>query len=499
MRVSLLTLTASNLMKVRTGGSRCEAGARSVAPARGRMRRVRAAVWLTVGFACAWPVVSNAAERMLTVTERLAPGPRAGSRVAGFTLTLSDAQRRAVERSRQLLAQDAAVRSSREMAVAAGQLPDPVLRGGIDNLPIEGPDRLSLTRDFMTMRRIGVMQEFTRGEKRRLRSERFDREADRGLAEKNAALANIQRDTAIAWLESFYLERLRASIAEQIQETRLEIEAAEGAYRAGRGSQADVLTAHSTRVMLEDRLSELDRRIRSARTMLARWVGEDAAAAPLEGEPALDTVPIHVHALEEQLQSHPNIAVMSQEVAMAQTEVALARANKRPDLTWELMYQKRGPEFSDMVGINVSIPLQLFQRNRQDREVAAKLAMADKASAQRDEALRQRIAEVRTMLNEWENGRERLIRYQRELLPLARNRTQAIVGAYRGGRSDATAVVSARRNELEVLAQALQLEIDTARAWAQLRFLYPDESVSSAAHAPTNAHSPTPINERKAR
>src|SRR5947199_293914 len=68
------------------------------------------------------------------------------------TLTLEEAQRRAVERSRQLAAQDSAVRSSRELAVAAGQLPDPVLKAGIDNLPVSGADQFSVSRDFMTMR-----------------------------------------------------------------------------------------------------------------------------------------------------------------------------------------------------------------------------------------------------------------------------------------------------------------------------------------------------------
>jgi hypothetical protein len=86
---------------------------------------------------------------------------------AGFpqsTLSLAEAQRIAVERSRQLAAQDASITASREMAVAAGQLPDAVLKFGIDNLPVDGADQFSVTRDFMTMRRIGVMQEFTRGE-----------------------------------------------------------------------------------------------------------------------------------------------------------------------------------------------------------------------------------------------------------------------------------------------------------------------------------------------
>ncbi len=105
------------------------------------------------------------------------------------TLTLSEAQRRAVERSRQLVAQDSAIVASREMAVAAGQLPDPVATLGINNLPINGDDAWSLTRDFMTMRSVGVMQELTRAEKREARVERFEREADKSLAEKTASVA----------------------------------------------------------------------------------------------------------------------------------------------------------------------------------------------------------------------------------------------------------------------------------------------------------------------
>src|ERR1700682_3120728 len=78
---------------------------------------------------------------------------------ADSLLTLAEAQRLAVERSRMLVAQDAAVTASREMAVAAAQLPDPIAKLGLSDLPINGPDRFSLTRDSFTMRNIGVMQE----------------------------------------------------------------------------------------------------------------------------------------------------------------------------------------------------------------------------------------------------------------------------------------------------------------------------------------------------
>jgi len=40
----------------------------------------------------------------------------------------------------------------------------------------------------------------------------------------------------------------------------------------------------------------------------------------------------------------------------------------------------------------------------------------------------------------------------------------------------------ARRNEIEVRMQAVQLEMDAARLWAQLNFLFPD----SAGMTPTS-------------
>jgi len=393
--------------------------------------------------------------------------------IAQSTLSLTEAQRIAVGRSRQLAAQDASITASREMASAAGQLPDPVLRLGIDNLPVDGADSLSLGRDFMTMRRIGVMQEFTRGNKRKLKTERFDREADLALAEKAAAVANLQRDTALAWLECHYLERMRTLITAQAEETKLEIETAESAYRAGRGGQTDIFVARASRVALDDRLSDLERRIRSARAMLARWVG-DAADVPLAGEPPFRTVGLNAHALDRALERHPEITVLGQQVAVAETEAKLAKANRQADWSVELAYQQRGSAYSNMVSIGVSIPLQWDQKNRQDREVASKLALAERAKAQQEEMLRAHLAEVRAMLNEWENSQERLARYERELIPLAKDRTQAALAAYRGGKGDLGAVLAARRNDLEVGTQTLQLEMDTARVWAQLNFLVPD-------------------------
>jgi outer membrane protein TolC len=385
-------------------------------------------------------------------------------------LTLAEAQRQALARSRSLAAQDSASSAAREMAVAAAQLPDPVATVGVNNLPVNGPDAWSTTADFMTMRSVGLMQEFTREDKRRARVERFEREADKSLAEKEARIAAIRRDAALAWLDRYYAEAQAAVVAEQSQQARLEIEAAETAYRSGRGNLADVLGARSALASLDDRASELARRVASARIALARWIG-DAASAPLAGRPAIDTLAFEPRALDADIVHHPDMAVLTREEDLAAAEVRMAESNKKPDWSVQLMYSQRGPAFSNMISINLSVPLQWDQRNRQDRELAAKLALLDQARAEREDKLRAHTAEVRAMLAEWESDRERLTRYERELLPLATERTSATLAAYRGAKSSLNDVLAARRGEIEVRKQALQLEAEAARLWAQLNYL----------------------------
>ena len=78
----------------------------------------------------------------------------------GASLSLESALNLAVQRSETARAARAGQLSAAETARAAGRLPDPTLNVGIENLPVTGPDRLSTTADSMTMKRIGISQDF---------------------------------------------------------------------------------------------------------------------------------------------------------------------------------------------------------------------------------------------------------------------------------------------------------------------------------------------------
>jgi outer membrane protein TolC len=387
-------------------------------------------------------------------------------------LAFDEALRLAEERSQQLRAEEAAAVAAREMAAAAAEAPDPVLTAGINNLPVNGPDRYSINDDFMTMRSVALSRELTRHDKRDARAERFTREAEAAEAGRALALSDLQRETASAWLERYFRERVREVVEQQRDQAGLQVEAADLAYRSGLGPQSDVFAARAAVAALEDRLAAAGRDEQVATTMLARWIGS-AAERPLAVPPDIETVPLHTAGLEGQLANHPEIAVMLKQEAVARADIEIARSATRSDWTIEVMYSQRGPDYSNMMSLNVSKPIQWREGRRQGREVAARVATAERARAQREEETRAHFAEAMALLQSWQANRERLQRYTATLLPLTAERTAAATTAYRSRTGSLDAVLEARVGEIEAQVAHLELELETATLWAELNYLVP--------------------------
>lgn len=387
-------------------------------------------------------------------------------------LTLQAALVEAEKRSHALQAQDAATQSARELAVAAGRLPDPMLRLSVDNLPVDGPMRFSLTQDFMTMRSVGVTQTLTREDKRRARSTRFEREGDAAQAMRVMQLTALQRQTTLAWFDRHYQQQMVDLLTRQRDEAALQIEATETAYRAGRGSQADVFAARSAVARIEDRVREARDRHANAGISLARWVG-DVASSPLGEVPGLTHTRMAEHVPQSGLDQIPDVALMASREAVALAEAEVARQEKNSDWSVSFMYSQRGPAFSNMINVGVSVPLQWDQKNRQERELAAKLAKAEQVRAEREEVVRERMAQMQRWRTSWQSRLARLDDYDRNLIPLASERTLAALSAYRGGKAPLSAVLEARRMEIDTRVERLRIEMETAALWTELEFLMP--------------------------
>lgn len=131
--------------------------------------------------------------------------------VAAFSqeapLTLDAAIQIATDHSAAIGAAQASVRASSEAAVKAGQLPNPALTAGVDDLPINGSQGFTIGQNILTMRRIGIEQEWVSGEKRRLRSSLADEQVGREHAGYLEQLVNVRQQTASAWLDATYAKQ----------------------------------------------------------------------------------------------------------------------------------------------------------------------------------------------------------------------------------------------------------------------------------------------------
>ncbi len=388
-------------------------------------------------------------------------------------LSVRDAVRVAVDRAVSPEAADATARAAREMAVAAAQRPDPVLRLSLDNVPIGGPDRFSTTRDFMTQRSVALMQTFTRDDKRRARAERFEREAEVARTDRRARVAAVQREAATAWFERRAAEQRLELLRAQRDETRLQVEAVEAALRGRRGNLADAMAARDAVAQLDQALLGARAELVNARRMLARWTG-GPDEQPLADAPSLERPALVAHTVADRLRHHPDLAQLEAREATATAEAAVARAEREPDWSAELMFSQRGSRYSNMVSVGVSLPLPWDRPQRQDRELAARLAQADALRAEREEAAREHLAQTEAWIETWRAALARLALIDREREPLAQQRVDAAIAGYRGGGAPLAAVLEARRLALALRMERIGVELETARLWSRLEFLIPD-------------------------
>ena len=386
-------------------------------------------------------------------------------------LTLAEALRLAETNAPGASAFDAAARGARNLAVSASQLPDPVLRAGIDNLPVNGPDAFSLDRDFMTMRRIGVMQEYVSSAKRTVLQERGEREARRFEAEAEMSRSEIRTDVAVNWYDRLFAmrtEQLQQALQEEIAMQR---RAAQAQVASGKASAADVLAVDALLVQARDRVIAARRQQQVAIAKLARWLGEEASRPPA-GDEALPREADVAALPEHDLHNIAHLRVLAGQVDVADAEVDVAQQNRTPNWSWEIAYQQRGPAYSNMISIGVSVPLPISRGERQDRELAARLAQRDQARDQLADARRRHASEFNAMRIEWLALRERQRELEAALLPVVRQRVEALLAAYGSGQQNLAAVLEARRAEVDARVQVLELERDSARMWARLRYTY---------------------------
>lgn len=384
-------------------------------------------------------------------------------------LTLAEALRLAEQNAPALAARNAQLDAARQAALPAGELPDPKLSLGVDNLPISGADRFSLSRDFMTMQRVGVMQEVPNADKRRARVDAAEANIARSEAERRIELLNVRRETALAWIRGLTVERKLAAFDQLERENQLLADAVRARIAGGRGSPADAVMPRQEAAMLAERRDELDAQRQQAGAALQRWIGAAHGEAPAGDWPSW---PVSREALTAHLHHHPELAAFGPMGRLADAEVREAEAGKAPDWGVELAYQKRGAQFGDMVSLQFTFDLPVFGSRRQDPRIAAKRAERLRLDGERESLLRAHAEMLEADLAEHERLDRAARRQQATLLPLLREKIELTLAGYQAGRTDLAEVIAARRELIDAQLKLIELEGSRGLVAARLHFAY---------------------------
>lgn len=395
-------------------------------------------------------------------------------------LAFDEAVRLAVARAPTLQARRSQTDAAREEAARAAALPDPKLTLGLTNVPVTGAEAFDLRADDMTMTQVGVMQEFPARAKRQARRTVADRTIEQAQALTLAEQATVRQSAAEAWILLWAAQREVETLQAQRAQSALAIRIAKARLAGGAGTAVETLATQSAMLELDNRIDAAEAEVAAARAMLARWLGVEPEGLVTEGSPPdFAVLPVDEATLLASVDRQGPLLAWRSRESVAEAEVTAAIAETRPDWSVSAMYGRRarttaGMPRSDMLTVEFSVGLPLWTRDRQDRGIAARRAEREAIAAEHEDARRMQLEAVHRAFAEWDGLKRQIARKEQEALPLAHDRAQVALAAYRGG-GPLQPWLDARRDELELHIERARQLGELGRVWSALAYLLVDE------------------------
>jgi outer membrane protein TolC len=389
-------------------------------------------------------------------------------------LTLAEAEDLALQNEpgqTALLARSSALR---ERSVVASQLPDPAMRVGLNNYPIESG---SFSTEGMTHALVGVRQAFPPGDSRAIESRQFSAMAAQQSAHADARGLEVRGATRQAWLESYYWQQARDLVASSRPFFDDLAQITRSLYAVGRRNQQDVLRAELELSRLDDRLIEMSRQLAASQAALGQWIGDSASRPVARALPSWGAPPAREQILSG-LGQHPLLQAADAAVAAGNAGVELAEEQRKPGWSIDLGYSYRdgyladGDPRSDFVSLSVTVDLPYFNRKqRSDRYLAAALSERSAVMGTREQLHRKLASRVDAEYAKWEQTDRRLSLYEARMLPQSSEQAQAALAAYQSAIGDFADVMRGYIDDLNTRLDFLRLQVDRAQSHAELKTL----------------------------
>lgn len=395
-----------------------------------------------------------------------------------IALNLQQAEQLALQADPLIESFKATSRSLDEQSVADDTLPDPTLRFGVANVPV---DTFDLDQEQMTQVKVGFVQNFPRGDVLAIKQKQTQYLSKSAFAMASDAQLKILRDVRIAYLNLYY----EVSAYQVIRQTRKLfselVKITQSNYAAGRVNQQDVILAGLELSRLDDRSTKIQAREESYRAQLAQWIGDIAWRRISPDLPVLPALQENID-LNAVIPKHPLIRAENAKVNASKQMTAMARQEYKPGWSLLLDYGFRsgnnpdGSARPDFATAMVSLDIPLFTGNRQDKTVASNEYKIVAARYSKDDKLRKLKQHYEKNYHLWQRLGERENLYKNSLLTAAKNNSKASLKAYQSGVSEFNTLMRAQITELDVRLEDMRIRVERAVAQAELLYITGDFS-----------------------
>jgi outer membrane protein TolC len=385
-------------------------------------------------------------------------------------LTIAEAEDLALAAEPGQKALRARAASLEEQAVAAGALPDPMLRLGLNNYPIQSG---GFTTEGMTNVGATYRQAFPRGDTRSLGSQKFTRLADAQLQEADARGKDVLAAARVAWLDLYYWSTARDLVRESRPFFEDLVTITRSLYAVGRRNQQDVLRADLELSRLDDRLIDIERQQLRARAQLGEWIGDDAQRRVADKLPQWDDAP-PLEDLLESLRGHPALQAADARIAAQDAGVELAEQRSKPGWALDVGYSYRdgslpnGDPRSDFITVGVTVDLPFFSKQSVDSTLSAALQDRSAARSDKERLLRSLESRLTAEYARWQELSRRLALYEERILVQASDHAQAALLAYQNDRGNFADVMRGYIDDLNTRIDYVRLNVEREQAYAVL-------------------------------
>ena len=406
----------------------------------------------------------------------------------GYTLTLESALATAVANDPWLQGSQHNQDSIDALSTVAGILPDPRISIDFTNIPT---DSFDFDQEAMSQLKVGVTQNFPRGNSRALQQKQLATQSKEFPYERQNRIASLSATVSELWLDAFR-SRATSDLVESnrsLFEQLVDIATLRYSSAVGSSRQQDVIRAQLELTQIEDRLLMLQQRLDVESQQLREWLPHSLQqrTTPLTFPRTMPTLQLHnfqslpsaenLQILSrEQLLQHPAVLALEQKIKSADIGISLARQKYKPEWSVSASYGYRdndpvsGRDRADLFSVGVSFDLPGISRDRQDQHVRSATSKAEAIRTRKWLLLRQLAAGMETARAKLLRLESRQILYAQQLLPQIREQADVSLSAYTNDDGDFSEVVRARIAQLNSEIDALSIDVERQKTIARLNY-----------------------------